>query len=358
MNAATRSRNWILLSLLVPMAAISQVAAPDPKNSPSGQVDLPSERVQFSPATPLPQVNASPVMQDPIHCAPDGAAFVDFVRPPDFRSHLIYSIDKPDRTVSFSPDQIPGISQVVLISYFPSESKVAFLVYAKPSEQAASDQQTHPGAYFIAIFDRDGKFDKLNKLDLPFAPHNLALFESGNMIVLGEDQTKRISRMALLDSTGVLIRFLDPQATISNESAQRGYGSGPGSAMISALSEAQFLPYGQSVLLVAHGTTLPVLVIGESGIDREVQVNLPKDQVIANFIPSTGPNWFMRSMQPDGANGLGKNFRVFEMDPQSGERTKSLEVGVFPGSIGCETDGAFTAYQYHDKQLMMRKAQE
>jgi hypothetical protein len=351
------------LALPICLTAQNSGVPPSGKNAPV----IAAESVQFSQGVPVPQVGASPLMGDPIHCAPDGTAFLDLPQPPPtFDTHVIYSVDHSQKVVSFPVYQIQGLSGITLLSYYPSDSEVAFLVYATKKEDQPltnSDSDTFPakGQYFIALFDRDGKFDKLDTLDLPFVPKNLAIFDSGDMVVLGYDQNNQLSRMALLDSSGSLLRYFDPQSALSANNIGKSFGQGfGGSALNEALSTAQFVPYEHNLLLVSRGSRLPVQILRESGVDREVPLDLPAGEMISTFIPSTGPNWYVRSMVPSGSHGLGKSVSVYQIDPETGKPIKNLSMGLLILAVGCERDGKFSAFRYDEdkKQVLLLEGQE
>lgn len=67
---------------------------------------------------------------------------------------------------------------------------------------------------YIARFDKDGTYKGALKLDLPFYVSTFAAFESGTMVAQGLDENK-IPRIALLDSSGQLIRYLQLEKDMS-----------------------------------------------------------------------------------------------------------------------------------------------
>ena len=357
---------WMLLLTLSSLSLIAQIST-QAKKTAVQRTPIPSSNVQFDDGIPLSGINASPVMTDPIKCSPDGVAFLDFLQPPMFQLHAVYSVSPSKKITKFSLGQIPGISDMTLNGYYPGNYKVAFLLLAKKHDMVAlphsdaKEDSPRDLQYFIALFDRDGKYDKLLSLNLPFRPMQVALFDSGKIVVLGHDEINDLSKIAFLDTDGSLMRYLDPTSTIAaDKTISKSFGGTNGSALIEALGTAQFVPFEEAILLVSRGSRLPIEIIRESGIARQVELDLPDDEVISTFIPSTSRNWYVRSMIPRGSQGLPKSLAVYQIDPQTGMRTRDYSIGVFIPAIGCETDGSFSAFLYDNKknQIQLRIGEE
>jgi hypothetical protein len=126
---------------------------------------------------------------------------------------------------------------------------------------------------YIARFDKDGTYKGAIKLDLPFYVSTFAAFESGTLVAHGLDENK-MPRIALLDSSGQLIRYLELEKDISAASeapAQELKLGGPtaDASVIAMFSE--FTSANGKILFLRSLASMRVYEIQENGEVRAVK---------------------------------------------------------------------------------------
>ena len=136
----------------------------------------------------------------PVQCGLGNSILAGFADAPQNAALVAMSAD--GRVVTFKPDPLGEAAQAVAISAFSSEGRV-FVLYlsAEPAgtakvlvprdgrmrEQTVAKERTR---FYIGEFEQNGKMSDLLKLDLPFTPTRLGVFQSGASAAEAPHQTR------------------------------------------------------------------------------------------------------------------------------------------------------------------------
>jgi hypothetical protein len=195
--------------------------------------------------------------------------------------------------------------------------------------------------YFIAQYKPDGKYVRLVKLDVPFAPLQLGVFPSGGFLVAGEDRSRRPTepRVALLRSDGGLDRLVDMNEDF-RESADAATGNVSKDAAISrtnAVLSSVIVSDGRNLLLVRRGTP-KAYSVNDGGEVHALNVKSP-DGYTMRDLQSAGSR-LVATYTRHRDDGLGMDFvvHVFYRDKEdpiakfSYPRRWGLPLGCTDGS--------------------------
>ena len=170
---------------------------------------------------------------------------------------------------------------------------------------------------YIAHFDNDGHYDGAID-DLPLSVARVAVFNSGTLIAQGKDDRGR-PRVALLDSSGQLLRYLELPKDISSRLGPPPSGIFKpcddcreldlGSVLISS----HFAPWQQDILFYRAGSGNTVYDVSEGGRVHTVTVKAPQGYLLHSVI-AMDRNWLVDFYSPDHP----KDRLLFEVDPETG----------------------------------------
>jgi hypothetical protein len=112
--------------------------------------------------------------------------------------------------------------------------------------------------------------------------------------------------------------------------------------------EIQFVAFGDGILVVSQGSSLPVLLVSPSGSVRAVRLKLLGKSVIHGFIPSA-THWFVRT-SPISDNIDAADTALYEFDPSDGSLIRKLvPEGAVVDEIACTDEGgSFIAFRPDD----------
>jgi hypothetical protein len=206
---------------------------------------------------------------------------------------------------------------------------------------------------YIARFDKDGTYRGAIKLDLPFYVSTFAAFDSGAFVAQGLDDNK-VPRVALLDSSGQLIRYLELPKDVSAKSdiPTQPLEFGGGSADIGSVVMFSDFTAAQGKILFLRGlASTSVYEIQESGEVRVVTIKSPAGYDVEGLV-STDRNWLVRFRKPH-PNGAWSDARhsLFEVDPQNGNLLTEYRLEPPDTGVSCFADGEFWAVHYKDGKL-------
>jgi hypothetical protein len=336
------------------------------KASDSLEDTLPVSLVSFSEPKPIQSTMSSPGIFLPIVCAPDGTVVVSQPMPPRFIDTRITaaSLSKPEGTVTIDNDGVPGFVSLRFLQSFANEEEIAVLASGKKVGNALSTvNRDTESRWFIIVFDRKGSLEKAVQLEIDFGPMHFGILKSGNFVVTGFDNVRKLPRVAIVDTGGTILRFVDlgldtPEQVRKLISAARPDSVGESDQEIANFTGSQQLvPYQGSLLLVSRQSDLPVLEIGEGGVIRSTVVKRPKDARIDWFIPSDTRSWVVQMTRPGIDANTKRESLLYEVDPDSGELLRRFEgKGELP-FIVCAVQNTFITFRI-DKpdtkaQLMM-----
>jgi len=266
--------------------------------------------------------------------------------------------------VSFLADKMTDIpsASTTFIGLKPSisSSGISFMAHGTEKEDAkvgetevATDKQGHERAVhnYIARFDNDGTYKGATRVDdLPFIIYKFAAFDSGNLVAQGLDHND-IPRIALLDSGGQFLRYLDLRKDISSlqtTSPEEVKCNDCTADVRSAVFSSWFTPWRGKVLFSRALSNSPrVYEIQDGGGVRAVNVR-PSEGYSGGGLLPTDADWLMGLFNPAGL------WSLFEVDPQNGELMREYRMKVpdkVPDTvISCFFDGQFWGLRHDVKE--------
>jgi hypothetical protein len=336
-------------------------------------------KLDFKAGPVIPGVTASPVIVEPVQCAPDGMPFLDFPSIPDFKTHVIYGLD-PEGARSFSTKSIKGLYDVTFQGFFPSDSIVGLLVNAtedsKQSQyvvRSADGRETGAGTGYkgehrdyIVEFDRQGNYKTTIQLSRDYHFWRVMALPDGDLVALAYDRGNAEARLFLLGAGGEVIRALAMPAKMEDTPALREGRSGPDlnrARAESSLSSYYLVRSGQRVLLYRAHSTAPLLEVGAGGFIREVPLSAPEGYELDGLVAGE-ERWIVRYRRK-GISGTGEidarpsagNFVLYEVSPRDGSLMRRMDPGTGPlFNIACEQDGVITAFSMNQDKVVKMAA--
>jgi hypothetical protein len=269
------------------------------------------------------------------YCSDAGTVFVDLygvsMLAGSQPSPELYSI-LPSGEVKVLHRTMPSdFNEISILDFFAADhTLVTLLDGVKRNDQTdkSSPRDVH---YFLSLSDYEGDFPKLLPLELRFKPLKVALFGSGDFLVLGWDETNLQPQLALLKEDGTLRRFIDldyrrhPEFYATYGSMKEAETSEQGRATLRLLQRAEFVPYGSQVLLTYPGTAKSVSVLSAVGEDRSIPIELPAGFVLHDVLVSGANYPLILRAQPAEVPGtsptvaaVNSPLRLFEMNSHNG----------------------------------------
>jgi hypothetical protein len=329
--------------------------------------DLPQYRISFEPKEPVAGIDAPPAFKLPFECTTDGTAFITTLpvgglrQPPRYAPPplLLVSVSLSGQAHTFPIDQpTQQLHNVREIDHYASDSAVVFLIEAaredKPIKRTYTKSDGTSGEYsdngaerhmFLLFFDRDGNFKKTSELDVGFKALHVGVFPSGTLLALGYDREDHSTKLAMVKEDGTLFRSVQVEKGDVPDSmlgAKDGSGKGPAAYV----AQAEFAPFGHSIILVQNRSAFPLLEVSESGATRAIHPQLPKGLSLESVIASDH-NLFAR------VTGS-KQGSIYEIDPQSGAVTRQFELrsDEDSASVACIHDGKFLSFDHGEGKLV------
>jgi hypothetical protein len=272
---------------------------------------------------------------------------------------LLVSVSPAREAHVFRLEQVPELYDVRVISHFVSTSSVVSLIEATPGnkqtkqtlvmsndgrvEQTEQIRNTSGHHFYVAIFDRDGKYEKSIQIEDSFHIQQLGMFPSGTLIAYGFDSLDKPPKMILLKADGTLLRYLEvPGGGLAATAATGPSGTGIGIVV----RAAQFAASGPSILAVPGGSGSPVLEISESGAVRAIYPKLPTD-VQTNWVVPSDQGLYLR------ASGAEKG-SIYEVSLQDGTILRRIQL---PGDadadeVACVHQGKFLSFEHGEGRLI------
>ena len=221
-----------LASLLFVTAApaFSQVPVSVPKLAtdavPTQTEAIPERTLKFTPVDSDPTIAISPVTALP-QCDTGGRLFLDMLDPKDLKSHTVVSFPGKE-SQTYSPSAISDLHDIYIFGFFPSKSKVGFLLRGTkdlpgPPGSGKSRAGIAWSSYhnYIAEFNEAGSYKGAIQLPISYELYHLAIFPSGEYLVSGYDQPNSTVRLLLLSSTGQISRTIALPASIKTPRSRR-----------------------------------------------------------------------------------------------------------------------------------------
>ena len=306
--------------------------------------------ISFQRRHPVPGLD-SPAIRLPFQCTSDGTIFIGMIQPPDASKEVVASLSPSGNTHLFPLDQVTDLYDKEEVDHYASDSQVIFLVSAardkKPtheevvtsngveSEEFANAAERHS---YILVFDREGNHKSTLRLQDAFHINRVGVFPSGLFLAYGWNELTHHPELALLKEDGTVLEYLSVPAGSMLDSALDKAPDKKGPAVF--IAPVQFLPHGNSIVVVQNRTNLPLLDVEESGAIRLIRPKLPRNLSIDMLI-SSDKDLYARLSRPGGGT-------IYELDYQSGRilRRFHLGDGSTGANIACVHDGKFLSFEY------------
>jgi len=131
------------------------------------------------------------------------------------------------------------------------------------------------------------------------------------------------------------------------------------------LVDAQYVPYGENLLVVPVNTMFPILELNETGILRSVSLDLPMGAVIGSMLPTNGRDWLVMvgktkndvdTYSSDKPSATITSPEIQEFDPTDGRLIRKIEISKGLYTL-CQRDGAllFLTTRVEDGRLQVVK---
>jgi hypothetical protein len=335
---------------------------PSTSTAPAPAEEIPERTLKFTPvdtgsSLAMPSVTSVP------QCDTDGYLFLSIPDPKDLKMHTVVSI-KGRQSQTYLPSAISDLHDVFIADFFPSSSAVGFLVRGAKDLPGALGPHKSPAGiawssyhYYIAEFDRDGSYKGSVQLPVNYQLYHFAIFPSGEFLVSGYDQLNSTVRLLLLSSSGQIVKDIDLPAARTPVADNAPYRSVEGArAVTKMMSDLQFTPYNQDILVWRHNSNDPILDVTAGGGVREVPLQTPPGFVFAGMIPSND-RWvghFRTHETPEYSRYTSTTYSYFELRPQDASLSSKLLIsGDDPQSLACESDGSYITYKVDKNHKMV-----
>jgi hypothetical protein len=289
------------------------------------------------------------------------------------------SVSKDGKTVvRFGREKINDIPRPVLLSVFLLGSDVYILTRGSiplgsdaklrtPTGDVIS-QPTSKSVTFVAHFEHDGNYAGAVRLDVPFKPLHLGVFENGDFLIAGAEPSTGEPRVGIVASNGQLRRLVELKGDVHAEEESNASGkdkdkdptalprlSPPGSAapsLFKAVYGSQIANDGPNLLLF-RPMNGPVFSVSPSG---EVRVHKLKAE--GNYrlytIKAAGNSWIVEFLH-DLPNSAAVELSTYAFDPESGAPLREY---FFPADMGwglaCADGDEFTFVMANQKTNALR----
>lgn len=219
--------------------------------------------------------------------------------------------------------------------------------------------------FFVAVFGRDGHYDRLVTLPSNINYFAVAILDSENFIVSGFDPVNEEQRLFILDSTGRIVRSLDQPMQVRDREK--------GLVGVESATSTHFSPYGENVLVWRMGKDDPLIEVGSRLNVREIDLRLPKGQLLVDIVPSDleGPilahlggyvsipqkdeAGAIRPVNPGGGVQEIVNARYFTFSPQDGSMLRRLTFNnPAVSAIACRIQDQYLAFSTNDKKQLLK----
>ena len=287
-----------------------------------------------------------------MHCTDDNTAFFNLSAGSGGNLSSVpelYSISTGGEVKHLLRKMPVDFSSVSVRDFYVTEHTLVTLLEAVKQDDESS--RVRERDYFLSVSDHDGDLAKLLSLDSRFKPLKIALFGSGDYLLLGWDEGNLLPKLALLKDDGTIRRFID-----LDEHKAETKSDGWGKVDMKMLQGAAFVPFGNEILLTYPGTTKAAIVLNAVGDVRAVPIGIPGGFVLRDVLYSGTRGWTL-AVRVKAAEDVNKKKsdeeeqappeRLFEESSQSGailreftfERPKVSEVT-------CAASSSLTAIFY------------
>lgn len=229
------------------------------------------------------------------HCSTDGTVFFD-VSPGStggvsVGAPELYRISTDGEAKHVLRTLPKDFTNVSVRDFFAGEQMLVTLLEAVKRDDDDAANPVRETKYFLSMSDHDGDLASLVQLDVRFKPLKVALFASGEIVVLGWDEANELPELAVVKEDGTVSRFLDlygrkPDATSEASAGDAGKAPRPEPVTLDLLQGAEFVPHGSQMLLTYPGTTRPMQTLDVLGKTRAMPIAIPGGYVLHDVLVS------------------------------------------------------------------------
>ncbi len=285
----------------------------------------------------------------------------------DLKTQIVVSF-RGKESQTYSPSAISDLHDIDISDFFPSKSKVGFLVRGTKDLPGPPGHGKSPAGIawssyhdYIAEFNRNGSYKESIQLPVSYHISHFAIFPSGEFLVTGYDQINSTVRLLLLSSSGQISRTIDLPASRTPAAGDAPYGSVDAARTTTKLmSTFVFTPYNEDILVWRINSTDPILDVTSDGGVREVPLQMPSGFVFVDMVPSND-RWvghFRIQNTVENSPFTSDTYSYFELRPQDASISSKLLIpGDIPQYLACESDGSYITYKLDkDKKLVLLKS--
>ena len=280
----------------------------------------PSITLEIMSTVPIAGLYAAGLIE-PVACGPNGDLYAKVFKlrpdaPPGFDlTTTIVGLNRKGKAyLSVGPERITDVQGVRMGSLFPTDDGLFLLIQDGDPAHAAAHQRdvfslihkSDSEHNFIARFDRDGTYRGSIRIDLPISALNLAVFPTGQFVVLGLDELNQ-RKILLLKPSGDFDRIIELPRKAAGKNSEVETQSDKSSLLVAGLF-SQLVADGTHILLVSR-TSDSVFAISSSGLVDEVHLNTGGSEISA--VQAVPEGWLVRIASSEQSNQIATS-RLFD----------------------------------------------
>ena len=377
----------IVSAFCIFLAPLSEAQATHAKLVPDGtqtaraqpkQEILPETTLDFQPIGDGLSLSASAAFLGHPVCGGNGTYYLNAIMLPKGERQVIAVSPKDDKgeVSNYNLASVQGLVNVTPRMMDAEGSDLYVLAGAAKSEdllnhdaKPGSDEARKYTRLFILHFHNQTSAPDVIPLDLPFQPKQFAATSEGKFIFLGLERTNQTAVLAVIDDSGELDHYIDAyfdfgtsKSMVANapQWLKSQYKTMPAGAPLDfVLTDAQFVHYRGSLLLLMPGSKPEVFTIRSGGALESTVLHMPAGLEADSLIPSDS-GWLIRAK--DGAAN-GKELIVM-VDPSDGKALRIIHSPQFGvNAITCVHDGDYYGIHWprgektNEKAFLMKAAE-
>ena len=309
-----------------------------PPNVPLVALTFTSDKIQ-------PKIPSLPTVLFPFLCGGTSTPLVEgFADLDTSQEAVVYQLSPNNPGISYILPAFQDLAYVQTKEIYPLDDGILEVFGAA---EIQTDRTAPPlpvrVSTFAAVFNGKGQLTKRIKFEAPFTPLRIGEFPSGEFIAEGVTESG-VTAVALFDEKGHSTRLIDMEDTLHLEDGN----TDPNGDMdhksrdrnrLSSL-RMQFVAYGDHILLVPVGTTLPIVEFSKGGVVRAVNVAIPPGRALSYVVAAGLSIWTLRS-ERSSAEGLFDSSSMYDVSAMTGELLRQYTSTTDPSLIACHDSDGF-----------------
>jgi hypothetical protein len=347
--------------------------APIAAAKPTPRDSLPIVTINFSPVGNALAISPEDAFIGYPFCSSNGTTFLDVVHHPGFESQTLVGISPKAELSTYRIGAALGLVNATVLSVDATSSDVYTLVTAEkldvlrkhdldPASADAKTASEYYGSFVLRFASELASPDEI-AIDLPFQPLRLAVTSRDTMMILGFDSVNQSPVLAVIDHEGQLVREID--ANNSFGSAEQIAAGAPQSLknqsmpdssaeLATVLSAAQWVHYGDSLLLLMPGSHAKVITLHSNGEIEDTRLHLPEGFEALSLV-SSDSKWFVRVTEGTATGNLMNKTILVMANPADGSILQIIRTPqISPINISCVVDGKYYAIHWNGEKENMK----